>query len=135
MNIVPEAYRDLISDDSKAIAYLSTTLKNAAPVTAAIWFGVQDEHICFVSGPTSLKVKNMIARPNVSLLIQDPDLVYRYIQIRGKYMKQITEGSADYLNMLSNRYIGKDYPAELGGDDVIVFIKPERVNVFSWDAG
>ena len=135
MNIVPEAYRDLISDDSKAIAYLSTTLKNAAPVTAAIWFGVQDEHICFVSGPTSLKVKNMIERPNVSLLIQDPDLVYRYIQIRGKYMKQITEGSADYLNMLSNRYIGKDYPSELGGDDVIVFIKPERVNVFSWDAG
>ena len=87
MNIVPEAYRDLISDDSKAIAYLSPTLKSGAPVTAAIWFGVQDEYICFVSGPTSLKVKNMMARPDVSLLIQDPALVYRYIQIRGKYMK------------------------------------------------
>jgi len=135
MNIVPEAYRDLVSDDSKAIAYLSTTLNSGAPVTAAIWFGVQDDHICFVSGPTSLKVQNVIARPDVSLLIQDPNVVYRYMQIRGKYVKQTTDGSADYLNMLSRRYIGKDYPAELGGDDVIVFIKPERVNVFSWDAG
>ncbi|MEL6406852.1 MAG: pyridoxamine 5'-phosphate oxidase family protein [Chloroflexota bacterium] len=135
MQIVPEAYRDLVSDTSKAIAYLSTALKSGAPVTAPIWFSVRDNHICFASSPESLKVKNMVARPAVSLLIQDPDVVYRYVQIRGTYAKQTTEGSADYLNMLSNRYIGKDYPAELGGDDVIVYIKPERVNVFTWDAG
>ncbi|MEL6273203.1 MAG: pyridoxamine 5'-phosphate oxidase family protein [Chloroflexota bacterium] len=133
MNIVPDAYRDLISDSSKAIGYLSTTLQSGAPVTAPIWFGVQDDHICFVTAPTSLKLKNMVARPAVSLLIQDPDAVYRYMQIRAQYDKQTTEGSAAYLHMLSNRYIGTDYPTELGGDDVIVYLKPTRVNVFSWD--
>ncbi len=133
MNIVPEAYRDLISDDSKALAYLSTTLKSGAPITAAVWFGVEDDHIYFVSGPTTLKVRNIMERPDVSLLIQDPVDVYRYMQIRGKYAKHTTEKSADYLNMLSRRYISKDFPAKLGGDDVIVYIKPERVNVYSWD--
>ncbi|MEO0598135.1 MAG: pyridoxamine 5'-phosphate oxidase family protein, partial [Chloroflexota bacterium] len=135
MQIVPEAYRDLVSDTSKAIAYLSTTLKSGAPVTAPIWFGVRDDHICFVSSPESLKVKNMVARLAVSLLIQDPDVVYRYIQIRGTYSKDMKESAIEFLHMLSNRYIGKGYPTELGGDDVIVYIKPERVNVFTWDAG
>jgi len=132
VKLVPEDYRDLISDDSKAIAYLSTTLEDGSPITAPIWFGVQDELICFVSSPNSLKVRNMLHRPQVALLIQDPDVVYRYMQIRGRYVKQTTAGSAGYLHLLSNRYIGKDYPTELGGDDVIVYIKPEKVNVFSW---
>jgi len=133
MERIPEAYRDLISDQSKAIAYLSTTLKSGAPITAPIWFGVREGLICFVTSPNSLKLKNMLERPHVSLLIQDPDEIYRYMQIRGQYTKHITEGSAAYLHMLSNRYIGSDYPTELGGDDVIVYIKPEKVNVFSWD--
>ena len=133
MNIVPEAYRDLVSDTSKAIAYLSTTLKSGAPVTAPIWFGVREDFICFATSPNSLKMKNMLARPHVSLLIQDPEVVYRYMQIRGQYAKHETTGSAEYLNMLSNRYIGQDYPSELGGDDYIVYIKPERVNIFTWE--
>jgi len=132
MKLVPEDYHDLIRDDSKAIAYLSTTLQSGAPVTAPVWFGVQDDFICFVTSPNSLKVKNLLHNPQVAILIQDPDVVYRYMQIRGRYVKQTTEGSAEYLHMLSNRYIGTDYPNELGGDDVIVYIKPEKVNVFSW---
>lgn len=133
MQLVPDDYRDLISEASKAIAYLSTTLESGAPVTAPIWFGVQDDHICFVTSPRSLKVKNMVQRPQVTLLIQDPDVVYRYMQIRGRYVKQNPEGAIAYLHRLSNRYIGKDYPSTLGDDNAIVFIAPERVNVFSWD--
>lgn len=135
MKLVPEDYRDLISDASKAIAYLSTTLKSGAPITAPVWFGIRDNFICFVSSPNSLKVKNLLQRPHAALLIQDPNAVYRYIQIRGKYVRQTTEGSAEYLHMLSNRYTGKDYPSELGGDDVIMYIEPEKVNVFSWNEG
>lgn len=132
MKIVPDDFRDLISDESKAIGYLTTVLKSGAPITAPIWFGVQDELICFVSSPNSLKVKNLLHRPDVALLIQDPDEVYRYMQIRGKYVKQTTEGSADYLHRLSNRYIGTDYPADLGGDDVIIYVEAHKVNVFNW---
>lgn len=133
MNLVPEDYRDLISGDSKAIAYVTTILEGGAPITAPVWFGVQDNLICFVSSPDSVKVKNLLQNPQVAILIQDPDEVYRYMQIRGIYVRQTTAGSADYLHQLSNRYIGKDYPEALGGDDVIVYIEPQKVNVFTWD--
>lgn len=133
MQLIPEGYRDLISDTSKAIAYLATTLENGAPITAPIWFDVQGDRFRFATSPNSLKFKNMLARPQVSLLIQDPDEIYRYMQVRGRYVSHTTDGSAAYLHRLSNRYIGTDYPEQLGGDDVIVSIRPEQVNVFSWD--
>ena len=134
MQIIPESHRDLVSDTSKAIAYLATTLSGGAPVIAPVWFGVIDDHIAVFSGESSLKAKNMRARPDVSVVLQDPEDQYRYIQIRGRYVKQVSEGAREFLDEVSRRYIGKDYPADPSSDGVILFIKPERVNVFAWRA-
>ncbi len=134
MNIIPESHRDLVSDESKAIAYLATTLSDGAPIITPVWFGVIDEHICFFTGESSLKARNMIARPDVSVVLQDPDDIYRYVQIRGRYVKHVSEGARDWLNDVSMRYIGKTYTDDPSPDGVIVFIKPERVNVFGWSA-
>lgn len=132
MDIIPESHRDLVSDDSKAIAYLATTLPSGAPLIAPVWFGVVDGHIAFFTGDDTLKSRNMKAQPQVSILLQDPEDPYRYVQIRGSYVESDPEGAREFLDMLSNRYIGKDYPD--GGSDsgVIIKIKPERVNVFGW---
>lgn len=134
MNIIPETHRDLVSEDSKAIAYLATTLPSGAPVIAPVWFGVIDGHIGVFSGESSLKAQNMQARPAVSVVLQDPEDQYRYVQIRGRYVKYISEGAREFLDKVSNRYIGKPYPAESSEDGVILMIQPEKVNVFAWSA-
>lgn len=134
LDIVPESHRDLVSNESKAIAYLATTLPSGAPIISPVWFGVVGGHIAFFTGDDTLKSKNMKAQPEVSLLLQDPEDQYRYVQIRGRYVESDPEGAREFLDMLSRRYTGDDYPD--GGSDqgVIVKIKPERVNVFSWTA-
>ena len=132
MKCIPESHRDLVSEDSKAIAYLATTLPDGAPVIAPVWFGVMDEQIAVFSGAGSLKAKNMQARPQVSVVLQDPDDTYRYIQIRGRYVNRITQDARAYLDTLSQRYIGKDYPESASDDGCILLIQPERVNVFAW---
>ena len=134
MKIIPESHRDLVSDTSKAIAYLATTLSSGAPVIAPVWFGVVDDKIGVFSGASSLKAKNMMARPEVSVVLQDPDDQYRYVQIRGRYTDNIEEGAREFLDGLAVRYIGKPYPEETSYDGVILLIQPERVNVFSWNA-
>lgn len=134
MNIIPESHRDLVSDDSKAIAYLATSLSDGAPVIAPVWFGVIDGHIAVFSGESSLKARNMRAHPQVSVVLQDPDDQYRYVQIRGQYIKSVSEEAREFLDLLSQRYVGKPYPADPSTDGVILMIKPERVNVFSWSA-
>jgi PPOX class probable F420-dependent enzyme len=132
MNIIPESHRDLVSEDSKAIAYLATTLSDGAPVISPVWFGIVDEQIAVFSSSDSLKAKNMIARPHVSVVLQDPDDVYRYLQIRGQYVKSIGANAREFLDKVSRRYIGKDYPEPTSDNSVILLIQPERVNVFTW---
>lgn len=134
VNIIPESHRDLVSEDSKAIAYLATTLSSGAPIISPVWFGVIDEQIAIFTEQKSLKTKNMQARPSVSVLIQDPNDVYRYVQIRGRYVDNITDDVNDFLHELSRRYIGQDYP-ETGSDGIILLIEPEHVNIFAWSAG
>jgi len=129
IDIVPESHRDLVSHESKAIAYLATTMPDGSPIISPIWFGVIDDHICFFTGLSSLKTKNLMARPDTAIVFQDPVEVYRYVQVRGKYVKYVEEGARAWLDDVSNIYMGKDYD-EASEDGVIIFIKPERANVF-----
>lgn len=129
LDIVPESHRDLVDNQSKAIAYLATTLSDGAPVIAPVWFGVMDGHIAIFTSESSLKARNMRARPSVSLVMQDPDKIYRYLQIRGSYVKSVQEGARDYLDEISIRYTGEPY-GDASEDGLLVLIKPERVNVY-----
>jgi len=130
MQVVPESHRDLVSNDSKAIAYLATTMADGSPIISPIWFGVIDDHICFFTGLSRLKTQNMFERPEVAIVFQDPDEVYRYVQIRGKYVKYVEEGAREFLDELSNKYVGKDYDNNPADDGAILYVKPERANVF-----
>lgn len=132
MNIIPESHRDLVSENSKAIAYLATTLPGGAPVISPVWFGVINEQIAIVTSAKALKTKNVQARPFVSIVLQDPDNLYRYVQIRGRYVNSISNNARDFLDTLSRRYIGKDYPEATSDDSLILLIQPEHVNVFAW---
>jgi len=133
MNIVPESHRDLVCEESTAITYLATIRPNGAPVISPVWFGVIDEQIAVVSSLSSLKARNMQARPQVSVVLQDSNDRYRYIQIRGQFVKSISVGARDFLDELSHRYVGKNYPDDSSEDCVILLIKPESVNTFAWN--
>lgn len=130
MQVVPESHRDLVAHDSKAIAYLATTMPDGSPIISPIWFGVVDDYICFFTGLSRLKTQNMIARPDVAIVFQDPEKVYRYVQVRGQYVKYVEDGAREFLDELSNKYVGTDYDDSASSDGVLVYIKPERANIF-----
>ena len=131
MKIIPEAYRDLVSDTSKAIAYLATTMPDGSPIIAPVWFGVDGEMLLISTSSKSLKAQNMEARPQVAVVLQDPDDVYRFLQIRGTMVGSFPDPDQTYLHRFSRRYIGRDYPDAVD-DDIVYRIQPEKVNVFHW---
>ena len=135
MDIIPESHRDLVGPNSKAIAFLATTLFDGAPLISPVWFGVVDGRIAVYTSDSTLKVRNMQERPQVAVVLQDPEDQYRYVQIRGHYVEKVAGGTREFMDALSLRYIGKPYPRELGPDGVVLMIEASRVNVFSWDPG
>ena len=135
MDIIPVSHRDLVAPDSKAIAFLATTLDSGAPVISPVWFGVIDGRIAVYSSDRALKVRNMQARPQVAVVLQDPDDPYRYVQVRGEFVEKVAEAADELIDALSMRYIGKPYPGETERDGVILLIEPTRVNAFTWNPG
>jgi PPOX class probable F420-dependent enzyme len=128
-DIIPEAYRDLVGPDSKAIAYLATLMPDGSPIVNPIWFGMDGADMLIVTFATSVKARNMWARPQVAVVLQDPAVVYRYLQVRGPVIEGVVDPprAAELINAFSWRYDGHAYEAE-DTDDSIFRIRIERAN-------
>ena len=129
LELIPEEYRDLLGDDVRAFAYLSTLMKDGSPQITPVWFNSDDQHILINSAKGRTKDKNMRARPQVALAIQDPKFHLRYIQVRGRVVEITEEGGYDHINYLSHKYDKKDFPKRPGQVRVIYKILPEHVTV------
>lgn len=108
MNTIPLSYSDLLSDDTKALAYLSTVMADGSPQVTPVWFNFDGEHILVNSALGRVKDRNMRREPRVALAIQDPEDLYRYLQVRGKVIEITLEGAREHIDALSKKYTGRE---------------------------
>jgi len=106
LNQIPSSHIDLLEDETRAYAYLATVMKDNTPQVTPVWFNTDGEYVLINSAQGRVKDKNMRARPNVALAIQDPMNPYRYLQIRGQVISFTTEGGREHINKLSLKYKG-----------------------------
>lgn len=124
---IPADKQYLLKDETRAFAFLATTLKDGSPQVSPVWFSVEGDHILINTARGRLKDKAMTARPKVALSIPDPKDPYEYILIRGVVDEVTEEGGYEHINKLSHIYDGKDFPKRPGQVRVIYKIKPEKV--------
>ena len=130
MKIIPESHQDLLKDETKARAYLATTMKDGTPQLTPLWFNADGEYILVNSAKGRIKDKNMRARSYVALLISDPNDWYRYIEIRGPVVEITETGADEHIYKLNMKYLdGAQWTSRPGQVRVIYRIKPEKVFV------
>jgi PPOX class probable F420-dependent enzyme len=108
MNKIPGKFHDLFEDESKAFAFLATTMSDGSPQVTPVWFNTDGDHLLINSAKGRTKDRNMRARPRVAIAIVDPNKPYRYIQVRGKIVDITEEGARNHINVLSKKYTGND---------------------------
>jgi PPOX class probable F420-dependent enzyme len=130
MKNIPETHLDLLKDEKKAFLYLATLMPDRSPQVTPIWFNTDGEYILINSAEGRVKDRNMRARPQVALCIQDPSNPYRYLQIRGKVVEFTTDGADDHIDALTLKYRGlPKYPSRQPGELRVRYkIKIEKVN-------
>lgn len=128
MNSIPAKSHDLLKDETKAYLFLATTMPDGSPQVTPIWFNTDGEHILINSAKGRVKDKNMRARPQVALVIQDPSTPYRYLQIRGRVVEITEQGGLEHINTLSLKYDNEPWTANPGEVRVIYKILPEHVD-------
>jgi len=120
----PKDYQDLISNDSKALLYLATSMPDGSPQVTPVWFSTDGEYILINTNEGRVKDKNMKARPKVAMTIQDPNDPYRYLGVRGEVVSYTTEGADEHISMLSLRYDNEPWTYRETQKRIIFRIKP-----------
>ncbi len=127
MDKIPQSHQDLLKDEIRAYAVLSTLMEDSTPQATPVWFNLIDGYLLVNSARGRIKDLNMRRCPQVALVILDPKDPYRYIQVRGRVIEMTTKVAEAHIHELSRKYTGHAF--KINPDDVRVKYKilPEHV--------
>jgi PPOX class probable F420-dependent enzyme len=127
--VFPDDYRDLLTAEKRAYAYLATLMKDGSPQLTPVWFDMDGDDIRVNTARGRVKEQNMRDRRQVALVIADPDDPFRYLQVRGRVVEISEAGALEHFNGLAAKYTGEPQWRNYSGERRIIFtIKPESIS-------
>lgn len=126
--MIPKELQYLLADETKAFAFLATTMPDGSPQVTPVWFNMEGEYVLINTVKGRTKFRNMQANPQVALAIPDPQNPYRYVQIRGRVEEFQIEGGMEHIQELAVIYTGKTWDFPPDQVRVIYKIVPESID-------
>ncbi len=128
---LPDGFVDMMRKPSPC--FLTTLMPDGSPQTTETWVDTDGEHVIINTVQTHLKVKNIARDPRVAVAVCDATDPSRYYAIRGRVVKTTTEGGAEHIEALSQRYMGGPYPWYGGRDQVrvILTIAADKIHIMA----
>lgn len=129
---IPDSHRDLL--DGPIIAALATLMPDGHPQVTPVWCSYDGTHIIVNATVERQKAKNMTERPQVSIMVFDPQNQFRWLEVRGVVEEITAEGGGESMNELSLLYTGLprrygiEVPPREVSERILYKIKPTRVN-------
>ncbi len=113
-------------------AVLTTLFKDGNPQTHVMWVDTDEKHILINTEVHRVKYKNIQNDPRVTVTIWKKDDAFKFVEIRGKVVGEITGLDAEKnINDLSNKYWSKPYPFPIQSERIVLKIKAEREFFFN----
>ncbi|MDA7548197.1 pyridoxamine 5'-phosphate oxidase family protein [Acidimicrobiia bacterium] len=113
-------------------AALTTLFKDGSPQTHTMWVDTDGEHILINTEIHRVKYKNIKNDPRVSVMIWKHDDAFKFVEIRGKVIGEITgEDAEKNIQSLSQKYWRKPYPFTIQTERIVLKILAEREFFFN----
>lgn len=111
--------------------YLATTMPDGSPQMTQTWVDTDGQHVLINTVDGYQKTRNVARDPRVAVSVFDPQNASRYYSVRGTVTESTTEGGAEHIEQLAQRYLGGPYPWFGGRDQVrvILTIAADRIHV------
>jgi PPOX class probable F420-dependent enzyme len=104
-------------------------MPDGSPQVTPVWFSTEGEFVLINTNEGRVKDKNMKARPQVAMAIQDPNEQDRYLGMRGEVVGFTREGADEHINQLSLKYYGRPWKYGEGQRRIIYRIKPHHFDL------
>jgi PPOX class probable F420-dependent enzyme len=104
-------------------------MPDGSPQMTRTWADTDGEHVVINTVHGHQKVKNVERDPRVAVNVCDLSSPSRYYAIRGQVVAITTEGAAEHIEALAQRYLGTPYPWYGGRDQIrlILTIRADKV--------
>ena len=102
--------------------FIATVMPDGSPQMTQTWVDTDGEHVLINTVQGFQKVKNVERDPRVAVSVSDLANPSRYYEIRGRVLRSTTEGGAEHIEALAQRYLGTAYPWYGGRDQVRVIL-------------
>ena len=86
--------------------FLTTLMPDGSPQTTETWVDTDGDHVIINTVQTHQKLRNIERDPRVSLAVCDVADPSRYFAIRGRVTDISTNGGAEHIELLAQRYTG-----------------------------
>ncbi len=124
---LPDGLLDLLRRPSPC--FVATLMSDGSPQLTQTWVTTDGEHVVINIVDGSQKIRNLARDRRVAVNVVDPDDVFRYWAVRGRVIDTTTEGGAESIEEISQKYLGMPYPNFTGMPEtrVLVTIEADRV--------
>jgi PPOX class probable F420-dependent enzyme len=112
--------------DRPNFAHLATLMPDGSPQSVPVWIGREGENLVICTGEGSLKAKNTQRDPRVALSIVDFTNPYEEVQIRGRVSERRPDPDLKTMDLISHKYIGKQFPMRNPEGRVALIIAVEK---------
>ena len=119
MNL-PEGLVALLRQPSPC--FLTTLMPDGSPQMTETWVDTDGKHVVINTVQGFQKVRNVERDPRVAVSVSDPSDPFRYYSVRGRVVNVTTEGGAEHIEALAQRYTGGPDPWYGGRDQVRVIL-------------
>jgi PPOX class probable F420-dependent enzyme len=105
-------------------------MPDGSPQLTQTWVDTDGAHVLINTVEGFQKVKNIRRDPHVAVAVSDPSNPSRYYSVRGEVLTITSEGAAEHIEQLAQRYLGTPYPWYGGRDQIrlILAIEPHKVH-------
>ncbi len=95
------------------IAHLASVLPDGSPHSIPLWIGTVGDRAAFLTGPNSLKARNLRRDPRVAISLTPPDAPFPPIILRGRVVEWL-DGEAGWrvVDEIATKYTGHPYSRE-----------------------
>jgi PPOX class probable F420-dependent enzyme len=126
---LPDDLLDLLRRPSPC--FLATLMPDGSPQLTQTWVTTDGENIVINIVEGMQKARNIARDGRVAVNVVDPDDFFRSYAVRGRVIGTTTDGGAESIDEISQKYLSIPYPFFSGNPDearVIVTIEADKVN-------
>jgi PPOX class probable F420-dependent enzyme len=95
-----------------------------------LWVDCDESHILINTEPQRQRAKNLERNPAMTVLIVSKESDWDWVEVRGVVTESVSgQAARDHIDALSRRYLGVDYPNQVGPQGRIIYkLSPTKVN-------